>query len=245
MEKFSNILLAMLCIVLPFISLVFVLFAYNLGVGGISVRGVARGEADAKKHWTTVSELTEKLGQCLATTTTFLGSVLAFLGFLLPWQESTSGIALLLSFITDAFEQFDSGFEGATLNGMVFMLLALLMLVILAGLILANLVSLGMVSIHLGYTKGENKRFSRPALIIALVGFVFSCGFLGIIQGVHGLSQADVDIPFQVFLDAEMASGFWFTVWGFFLALIGALFANKLAGRFAEWVESLTTLNLE
>jgi hypothetical protein len=43
----------------------------------------------------------------------------------------------------------------------------------------------------------------------------------------------------------QVASGYWFTVIGFFLALVGAVTSNKLAPRYSAWIEKLSSLNLD
>ena len=43
-------------------------------------------------------------------------------------------------------------------------------------------------------------------------------------------------------IGVEVANGFWITVGGLVLALVGAIIANTLAGALAGWATSLSTL---
>ena len=265
MQQFGNLLLSLACVLLPFIVILFIVVSYSLGTGGLKIRGIARGKTDEKKHWSNATQVSGGVGQVLASTAVLLGSLLALTGFLLPWLEiNLSGMMELSDLLGDVMGgEFSGSTSGLSLmlllfvagyniigdsigTGLVLLALGLLLLAVLAGLILTLLVGAGKVSIHLGYTGGDQKRFSKPSLLLTLFGLVFSCIFIGVIQGTLGGIQLGGSSPLGGFEGGiQIANGYWLTIIGFTLALVGAVTSNKLAPRFSEWIEKLSSLALD
>jgi len=264
MQQFSNLLLTLLCVVLPFIVIVFVVVSYSLSTGGIKIRGIARGKTNEKKHWSNVTQITGGVGQVLASTKILLGALLAFTGFLLPWLEINLSGGMEFY---DLFDAVSGGFSGST-NGLSLMLMlfvigynvigeslgagilllamGLILGLVLIGVIFTIFVGIGKISIHLGFTDGDNQRFSKPSLMLTILGLFFSCIFLGIIQGTLGGIQLGGELPFGGFEGgAHLANGYWLTVVGFFLALVGAVTSSKIAPRYSQWIEKLSSLTLD
>jgi hypothetical protein len=112
MQQFGNLLISLVCVVLPFIVILFVVISYSLGTGGVKIRGIARGKTDEKKHWSNITQVTGGAGQVLASTGILLGSLLALTGFLLPWLEiNLSGMADLSDLFGDVLS---GGLSGST-----------------------------------------------------------------------------------------------------------------------------------
>ncbi|MGD8455055.1 MAG: hypothetical protein PVF83_01630 [Anaerolineales bacterium] len=265
MQQFGNLLLSLACILLPFIVIIFVIVSYSLGTGGLKIRGIARGKTDTKKHWSNATSVSESVGQVLASVTVLLGTLLALTGFLLPWLEiNLSGGMEIFDLLGDVVSgEFSGSTSGLTLmlmlfvagyniigdsigTGLILLVLGLILLIVLVGLILSLLVGIGKISIHLGFTEGNQQRFSRPSLLLTLFGLVFSCIFIGVVQGTLGGIQLGGSSPMGGFEGGvQVVSGYWFTVIGFFLALVGAVTSNKLAPRFSSWIEKISSLTLD
>jgi hypothetical protein len=238
--------------------------SYSLSTGGLKIRGIARGKTNEKKHWSNVTQITGGVGQVIASTKILLGALLALTGFLLPWLEInlSGGMELF-----DLFDPVSGGFSGSTSGlslmlllfvagynvigesigaGVLLLALGLILGIVLLGVIFSVLVGIGKISVHLGFTEGNNQRFSKPLVMVTIFGLLFSCIFLGFIQGTLGGIQFGGDLPFGGFEGGiQVSNGYWYTVIGFFLALVGAVASNKIAPRYSQWIEKLSSLNLD
>ena len=103
----------------------------------------------------------------------------------------------------------------------------------------------GLISVPLGLAKLKLKRLARGLLVLSALSLCLSCAFFAGIQATIGgikVGGAEDFLGSSISLGAEVANGFWITVGGMILALVGAVFANTLSGTLANWAYGLTNL---
>jgi hypothetical protein len=233
-------------------------------MGKIKLPGIARTEARPGKEWTTVPDLTRKLTEGFAAILSLVGALFGLVGFLLPWVSVNLGAssALLdigglngtLSGIALAFQSLIAGIglfssqidiEGATALGLVLIIVSLVVWIIPVVLLITATLGAGLISIPLGLIKTEAKRLSRLLLVMSILSLCLACGFFAGLQAtVGGVKVGGSEGVFgsSISMGVEVANGFWITVGGLVLALIGAIITNSIAGALSSWAGNLSKL---
>jgi hypothetical protein len=235
---------------------------YGLGIGGIKLPGVARSELRTGKDWITVPELTRKAIEGFAASLSLIGAIFGLVGFLLPWVSvnigaastlldigglngTLSGIALAFQSLVVGIGLFSVQAEGAATLGLVLVMVSLIVWIIPIALLITSALGAGLISIPLGLVKAEIPRLSRLLLIMSILSLCLTCGFFTAIQAtVGGVKVGGSESVFgsSISMGVEVASGFWITVGGLVLALIGAIIANTMANAIYKWAGNLAVL---
>jgi len=235
---------------------------YTIAMGIVNIPGIGRREKLTGKEWTTVSDLARKASELLAAVISLVGTLFGLLGFFLPWVSVNIGAAITLvdlgglsgtlSGIALAFQPIVIGvgllsteFEGATGVGMGLILISVLVSLIPFALLVLAAIGIGMISIPLGLINIPIKRLAPGMLIMSVLSLCLTCAFFGGIQAtVGGIKVGGSEGIFgsSMSIGAEVAYGFWITVGGLVLALIGAIAANTLPGALSSWATNLSDL---
>jgi hypothetical protein len=254
MIQFSNTLIGIQCVIIPVVAIIFMFLFYFMAVGSLNIGGIARQKLEKTKHWITVTDLTRKFMQFFASVTLLIGALVAFAGYVGPWVSayisadfglldlgsvhgSVSGLALMVASFAGAVGAFKA--EGALFAGLVLLLIGLLLLLFTVILLVLLVVAVLRLISHLGYTK-DGTVFLKPAMVVNMAAFVIGFIFLLLLLLVGG-AKVEMEMVPQI----ELASGFWFTIGGLFIALVGNIWASKLTEMFAGWIETLTGLKMD
>ena len=262
MEGFVRLCLGIFCIFTPILGVILVGGVYGLGIGGIKLPGIARSELRSGKDWTTVPELTRKISEGFAAGLSLIGAIFGLVGFLLPWVSvnigaasaqldigglngTLSGIALAFQSLIVGIGLFSAQMEGAATLGLVLVIVSVIVWIIPIALLVTAALGAGLISVPLGLIKAEIPRLSRLLLIMSALSLCLTCGFFAAIQAtVGGIKVGGSESVFgsSISMGVEVANGFWITVGGLVLALIGAIVANTMANALSKWASSLATL---
>jgi len=254
-----------MCLLTPFVLLVLVASVYGLGVGAVKLPGIARKEAQEEKDWTTLPPLARKVGEGVAAAISLVGVLFGLLGFLLPWVEvnlsaarslgdlgslngTLTGIALDLQSLIVGIGLLASGNDTAVGVGIALLVLFLFITLIPIALLVTGALGLGMASSPLGLIKAKVERLGRVLLIVSLIALCLSCTFFAGLQATVGGVQAGGRggvLGSSVSLGVSVGGGFWVTVGGLVLALVGAITATVVAGRLEAWAENLAQLEVK
>jgi hypothetical protein len=189
------------------------------------------------------------------------------IGFLLPWVKvkieagadlfnlDIGGLNGTLSGIALAFQSFVAGIglfsvdiKGATGLALLFITISLLVGLIPVALVVSAGFGVGLISVPLGLIKAQIPRLARGLLIMSIISLCLTCSFFAGIQAtVGGVKVGGSEGLFGTSMEigVEVANGFWITVGGLILALIGAIVMNTLAGALSKWATNLVTLERE
>lgn len=265
MENLVQLCLGAFCVITPIVLFVLAGGVYGLGMGTIKLPGIARQEIRSGKDWTTVPDLARKATETIAAVISLLGTLFGLLGFLLPWVSVNIGAASAyfdlgglngtLSGIALAFQSFVAGigvmsadFEGATSVGLILIVVSLLVSLIPLALLASAAMGVGLISVPLGLVKIQIQRLARGLLIMSFVSLCLACSFFAGIQAtVGGVKVGGSEGLFgsEMSIGVEVANGFWITIGGLVLALIGALVANTMASALSNWANNLASLEHE
>lgn len=247
----------------PFIFILLSGAVYTLGIGAVKIPGIGRREIQPGKEWTTVPDLTRKVTETFAAVISLIGTLFGFIGFLLPWvgvnAGSTGGLLNLgglngtLSGIALAFQSMVAGIgllsadvEGTTALAVGLIVVSLLVSLIPIALLVCAAIGVGLISVPLGFIKIQIQRLARGLLIMSALSLCLTCIFFAGIQAtVGGVQVGGSGGGSSMSLGVEMANGFWVTVGGLVLALVGAVVVNTLAKSLANWAHNLTNLERE
>ncbi len=264
MFPFMSFAVSSICVLLPFIVVIFVIGSYNLATGNLSITGISKQEKDEKKHWSSVLEITRKTGNFLALAISAIGSVLALIGFFSPWvtasisstthlgldrlNGSLTGFGLFIKSILASFEVFGVDMDGTGFVGAFLLLIAFLVFLTFVALLLSALAGLGIIAIPFGYTKREIGKLSRQIVIFAVIAVLFSCTFFAGVQaatnGFEISSSSDL-FDFGLTANVQFAKGFWYTFLGLLFTIFGALVSNKPLDKYVSWIETVSKLEQE
>lgn len=262
MENIVQLCLGAFCALTPVLIALLIGGAYGMGMGGIKLPGVARSEIQPEKDWTTVPELIRKVADGFAAFISLLGALFGLIGFLLPWVSveigaasalldigglngTLSGIALAFQSLIAGIGLFSTDVKGAPLLGVLLVLTSLVVWIIPLALLITAALGAGLISIPLGLIKIEVNRISRLLLVMSVLSLCLTCGFFAAIQAtVGGIKVGGSESVFgsSISMGVEVANGFWVTVGGLVLALIGAIIANTVAEALSKWVGNLAKL---
>lgn len=262
MENFVQLCLGSLCVLTPVVLLLLSGGVYVLGIGAIKLPGIGRQEIRPGKEWTTVPDLARKVSETVAAVISLMGTLFGLLGFLLPWVSVNVGAAsdLLnlgglngtLSGIVLAFQSFVAGiglfsadFKGAASVGTILIVFSLLVSLIPLALLASAAMGIGLISVPLGLVKMEIQRLARGLLITSFISLCLACSFFAGIQAtVGGVKVRGSEGLFgsEISIGLEVTNGFWITIGGLVLALVGAIIANTFAGALSNWAKNLASL---
>lgn len=265
MENLVQLCLGVFCVITPIVLFVLAGGVYGLGIGAIKLPGIARQEIHAGKDWTTVPDLARKATETIAAVISLLGTLFGLLGFLLPWVSVNIGAASAffdlgglngtLSGIALAFQSFVAGigvlsadFKGATSVGMILIVVSLLVSLIPLALLASAAMGVGLISVPLGLVKIQIQHLARGLLIMSFISLCLACSFFAGIQAtVGGVKVGGSEGLFgsEMSIGVEVTNGFWITIGGLVLALIGALVATTMAGTLSNWANNLALLESE
>ncbi len=262
MEGVVQFCIGSLCFFTPILLLLWIGIVYGLGVGSVKIPGIARGEVEDGKNWTNVPNLARKGTESLAATVSLIGALFGLIGFLLPWVKANiggaaelfdlgsldgtlSGIALAFQSLIAGFGLFATDIDGAVGLGVLLIVLSLLIWLIPIAMLLSLAASAGLISIPLGLLKFEYKRLSRIMLIASIISLCLGCVFFAGIQATVGgvkVGGSEGIFGTSISMGVEVANGFWISMGGLVLAMIGAIVANTLAPSLETWATNLTSL---
>ena len=262
MEGIVQLCLGGLCMLTPILMVALVGGVYGLGMGAIKLPGVARSEILPGKQWTTVPDLARKVSQGFAAGLSLIGAIFGLVGFLLPWVSvnvgaasalldigglngTLSGIALAFQSLIVGIGMFSVDFDGAITLGLILIMVSLVVSIIPIALLITAALGAGLISVPLGLIKAEIPRLSRFLLIMSMFSLCLACGFFAAIQAtVGGIKVGGSESVFgsSISMGVEVTNGFWITVGGLVLALIGAIIANTMAGALSNWASKLAIL---
>jgi len=262
MERLALLCLVGMCLLTPLVFALLTGGMYALGVGAMKVPGIARREMRSDKEWTTVPILTRKATEIVAAVVSLAGALLGLVGFLLPWVSvnigavgaffdfgglngTLTGIALPLQSFIVGFGLLSSDFQELTALAGVLIAVALLVTLIPLALLLSAAIGVGLISVPLGLFKANFQRLSRGLLVMSALSLCLLCAFFAGLQAtVGGVQVGGSENIFgsSFSIGVRVANGFWITVGGLVLALIGAIAANTLAAALENWVQRLTKL---
>lgn len=263
MDQLAMICLIGACILTPVLFGLYVGAVYLLGIGSVSIPGVARGELKPGRDWSTLSELSRRIGETLAAAISVLGALLGLLGFLLPWVEldigsagrilDLGGLTGTLNGIALLFQSFIAGvgllsveIEGVAILGTSLIAVSTFLVLIPIALGLSVLIALGMIAVPAGLLKTTVRRLARPLLFLSVLSLCLACTFFAGIQGTVGgikIGGSGGLLGESFTIGVELANGFWVTVGGLILAFLGAVFAYSLAPRISAWARTLSALD--
>ena len=262
MEQLAVTLIGIACLLTPAGALALAGLTYLAGMGAVQFPGISRGDRDPSKEWTTVPELAHKGGDALGAFAGLAGVGLGLLGFLLPWVNtrftlgtgslhpgglngSLSGVALMFQSLLVAVDLISEA--GIGVGALLLLFAAAIALVPLA-LIVSGLVALGMVSVPLGLTRNLQSRFLARALLITVVlALGLSCALFGAAEATTGglaIGGRSDTLGRAYSLSISVDTGFWVTVGGLLLALVGALLASVLGSSLDKWARRLVSMEL-
>lgn len=262
MEKFVQLCLGSLCVLTPVVLLLVSGCVYWLGMGSIKLPGIGRQEIRPGKEWTTVPDLARKVTETVAAVISLMGTLFGLLGFLLPWVSvnvgaasgllnlgglngTLSGIALAFQSFVAGIGLFSADFEGATSIGAILIVVSLLVSLIPLALLASAAVGVGLISIPLGLVKVEIQRLARGLLITSFISLCLACSFFAGIQAtVGGVKVGGSEGLFgsEISMGVEVTNGFWITIGGLVLAVVGAIVANTFPGALSNWAKNLASL---
>jgi hypothetical protein len=176
-------------------------------------------------------------------------------GIALTWQTMTVG----MGFLTGGGEMMrELGtylapelLQSLALAGFILILISLFLTAIFLILLLTAIIGTGMVAVPLGLVRYDTKRLTRWLLTSSFVALVMGCGFFGCLQATVGSVQVSGGGSLGLLGELEMElgvtvdQGFWVTMGGLILALIGAISATRLTTTMADWVKKLAALPRE
>jgi len=262
MEGIIQLCLSVICVFTPIFLLALTGFVYALGVGAVRLPGIARNDARPGKEWTTVPEFAQKISDGVAALISLIGAMFGLVGFLLPWVQvnvgggssigdlgnlngTLSGIALAFQSFIAGIGLFSTDFEGAQTIGILLILVSMVVSVIPIALLITAALGAGLISVPLGLIKVEIRRLARGLLVMSFLSLCLTCGFFAAIQAtVGGVKVGGSESIFgtSISMGVEVSNGFWVTVGGLVLALVGAIITNTLAAALTKWAGNLVIL---
>lgn len=265
MESLFQFCLGTTCLLTPVLLILLAGGIYALGIGRVKVPGIARREMRPNEDWTTVPELSRRVTETLVTAISLVGAVFGLIGFMLPWASvnigaggelfdlgglsgTMTGIALALQSLLAGIGLLSVEVEGAIALALGLILVSLLLWLIPLAILVSAGIGVGLVSVPLGLLKVQFQRLARGLLIASVLSLCLTCCFFAGIQAtVGGLKVGGTEelLGTSVSIGVEVARGFWITVGGGILALLGAVVANTLATRVEDWTKNLATLERE
>lgn len=262
MENLVQLCLSAVCVFTPIIFVLLSGGIYALGIGVVKLPGIGRREMRPGKEWTTVPDLARKASETVAAVVSLVGTLFGLIGFLLPWVSvnieaaselfnlgglngTLSGIALAFQSMVAGVGLLSADFKGATSIAAGLIVVSLLVSLIPLALLLSATIGVGLISVPLGLVKIQIQRLARGLLIMSALSLCLTCTFFAGIQAtVGGIKVGGSEGLFgsSISIGVELANGFWITVGGLVLALVGAIVATTLSGALAGWATSLSAL---
>ena len=262
MESITQLCLGFFCVFTPVLLLLLIGGIYGMGVGIVKIPGIGRKETLAGKEWTNVSGLTKRVSEGFAATISLVGTLFGLVGFLLPWVSidigagssllnlgnlngTLSGIALAFQSMIAGIGLLSAGVKGAAGLGFVLIIVSLVVSLIPLSLLISAALGGGLISVPLGIIKVQINRVARFLLVMSIISLCLTCGFFAAIQAtVGGIKVGGSESVFgtSMSMGVEVASGFWITVGGLVLALVGAIIANTISDALSKWAENLASL---
>lgn len=262
MEEVVPLCLVTICVLVPLAMATLGVVIYFMGVGSLKIPGIARGEHREGKDWLSLPEFSQKTAETFGAVVSAIGALFGLVGFLLPWVQlnigggagaldlggltgTLTGIAFMVQSFIVGVGLFGVEVEGAALLGTILVASALFVALIPLTLVILTALGAGMVASPLGVLKVNVRRLSKPLLLLSVLGLCISCGFLAAIQGtVGGLEIGGAESIFgtSFTFGIKVDSGFWVTVGGLVLAVIGAINVRSISSRLGEMTSKLANL---
>jgi len=265
METFIQFCLAGICVLVPILLAVLGGGVYGLGMGAVRLPGVARKELTPGEDWTTVSDLARKVSESLAAFVSVAGTLFGLVGFLLPWVQvnigagtelldlgalngSLSGIALAVQPFLVGTSLLGADIEGASTVAVLLMLVSVFVWPIPLALLASAVTGVGLVSVPLGLLRLQFRRLARGLLAVSGASLILTCLFFAAIQATVGgvrVGGSEGLFGTSMSLGVQVSNGFWVTLGGALLALVGAVLAMALGPALERWSRSLSELKLQ
>jgi len=264
MDGILQSIVFLLCLSAPLCLTGILLLTWLLGMGIISIPGIECGTEKSKNSWTTIPALSSGMTKFIAVITGGIGSVIGFMGFLLPWFRLEIGGALevlgervganiggQMSGIAIAFYSLVGGIKmigsekpdaNTVLIGLILILFGLLVFLIpiLLGVLAA--LGIGMIASPLKLVNAKLTGLARIMLPLSLIGSCLICLVFSILQatiGGIGVSGSAGDVG-TMMAGLQPASGFMLTVCGLLLTIFSAVTTNSIAPVIEEWAEKIS-----
>lgn len=262
METIVQLCLGSLCVLTPVVLVLLSSGVYGLGIGAIKLPGIGRQGIQPGKEWTSVPDLARKVSEIVAAVISLAGTLFGLFGFLLPWVRinigaaselfnlgglngTLSGIALMFQSLIAGIGLLTADFKGAPAIGAILIVVSLLVALIPLALLASAAMGIGLISVPLGLVKIQIQRLARGLLITSVISLCLACSFFAGIQAtVGGVKVGGSEGLFgsEMSMGVEVANGFWITIGGLVLALVGAIVANTFAGAISNWAKNLASL---
>ena len=255
-------LLGLLSVLVPFVIFLYVVFTYQLAIGNLSIKGVARRIMDERKHWTNVLTLSENIGRFIALVYGSLGALIAFFGFLLPWIATSlqtsltelnvsvlegpiTGIGMFYKSMRFGFGLFGTNEDGAVILGLAFLLLAILFFILSIVILLTGILGIRLVSLPFSAQEKEVGALPQRLMIVSGVALSLALILLMTIQvfsnGIE-ISSSQELFGFRLSMFLSLVKGFWISVWGLMFSLLGTVSYKNLIKKYAAWLGSVITI---
>lgn len=262
METAVQFCLAGTCILAPVLAAALAGCVYAMGIGAVRFPGIARQDIEPGEDWIAVPDLTRKASDGFAAAISLAGTFFGLIGFLLPWMEVNVGAGAelfnlgalngTLSGIALAFQPFVAGIglmstdiSGVRGVGLLLIIVSLIVWPIPIALAGSTLIGLGMISVPLGLLRMQIRRLARALLAVSAIAFCLTCLFFAGIQATVGgvrVGASEGLFGTSISIAVTPANGFWITVGGVLLTLIGAVFATAMAPALENWSKNLSLL---
>ena len=257
MEGLIQVLVILSCVAGPLSLILTIGVIYGIGIGRIAIPGVIDKATDGRKG---VGSFARKSIEILAGIISLIGGGFGFLGFLLPWLRvdvgassellnlgsfggSMNGIAIAFQAGSGGAGLLSSGFEGAYGLGFTLLLISGFSWIIALLLGLATLTGVGLFTIQIGLMKDSRRLVPKVLLVIIALSLCSTCAFFSGVQAtIGGIQMGGSEEIFgtTLSLGAQVANGFWITVGGLLIALVGAIAYSNIAPKIESWAEQIT-----
>jgi hypothetical protein len=264
MEGIFQSAVFLLCLFAPLALIAILGFSWLLGTGAISIPGVGRGAETSTPGETSVPAVTGGLMRFLAIVSGGAGSVIGFLGFLLPWFQLVIGGALdvlgqslgasiggQMSGISIAFYSLVGGIKlvgsknpdaGTVFLGLFLILFSFMVFLIPVLLGVLAALGIGMIAVPLKLVNAKINSLARMMLILSLIGACQICLVFSILQatiGGIGISGSAGNAG-TLMAGVQPAGGFMLTICGLLLTIFSAVTMISIAPAVEEWSGKLS-----
>jgi hypothetical protein len=259
MEGILQVVLFSLCLLAPITLIAIIALSWMLKAGTLSLPGIG----ETKGNWTSVPLLAGGMVRFLAAVCGGVGSIVGFLGFLLPWfsLEIGGGVNILdqslgasiggqMSGIASAFYSLVAGFKllgtsdadsGTIFLGLFLIVFGLLVFVIPVVLGILAAMGIGLLASPLDLVKIDMARLSRMMLFLSLAGSCLICLVFSILQatiGGIGITGSAGNVG-TLAAGVVPAYGLFLTIGGLLLTIFSAVLTITIASRIEEWIKRI------
>jgi hypothetical protein len=265
MENLVQLCLGVTCLLLPIVFALLASGVYMLGMGTIKLPGIGRGEIRSGKDWTTVPDIARKTSESFGAFICLMGTLFALIGFCLQWVSvnlgagteifqlgglngSLSGIALAVQPIAIGIGLLTNDFNGSFGIAFILILISLSVMLIPFVLLISTTLGIELIAVPLGLLKIDTRRVAKGLIILSFLSLIlagsFFAGIKATVGGVKFGGSVNI-LGTSMSIGIEVANGYWITIGGLVLTIIGAIIVITLSGGLAHWAKHLSTLDID